>query len=166
MNSYLFQKYQSSILLLIICLLLTGCSSNEETEIPSIDNDFLGNNYFYYQFDGKEEYEYWNRIFIDPKPYDQPPADFNVISGPSVRAGVGELEQGQSEDFSISYYFWLPVNESQVQDIVLPFRSETTSFIGFPQANIDGNLIFQLSFNINEGDTPWRSLTNDEWSNL
>ncbi|MDH7444803.1 hypothetical protein [Aquimarina sp. 2201CG14-23] len=164
MNLHTFQKYRKPILLLKICLLLVSCSDYDETEAPLLGNDFLGKDYFYYEFDGTKAYEYWDRIYVDTREQIEPSSIHSLISGPNSRVGFGEFGYGESAGFSSSFYFWLPIRESQIQNIVLPFRSETTSFVGFPSSNFDSNLIFQLSTYIYKENTSWRTLDSEEWS--
>lgn len=166
MNLQTFKNYLKPILIFKICLIIISCKSDEDVEIPSLENDFLGKDYFFYQFDGMEEYEYADRIFVDTRQQVAPTTNFNVISGPNSRSGMGDFGTFVSEGFSSTFYFWLPINESQIQNIVLPFRAETTSFIGFPRSDTDNNLIFQLYMDIYEEDIPWQSLNNEEWPNF
>jgi hypothetical protein len=166
MNLQIFKNYLKPLLLFKICLILSSCNSDDDVEIPSLDNDFLGKDYFYYQFDGMEEYECADRIVVDTRQQVDSTTNLNLISGPNSRSGMGELGIYESEDFSSTFYFWLPINESQIQNIDLPFTTGTTNFIGFPNFNYDNNLIFQLSMEIYEEDNFWRSLDNEEWSNF
>lgn len=125
------------LLLFGIFLLLFSCESKDEGMIPSPENDFLGKDYFSYMFDGKREYEYADRMYVDVREYLEPSTTYNLISGPSRRRGFGEFGLGETEDFFTSYFFWLPVKEHQIQDLIIPYRSETTRSIGFPNATTD-----------------------------
>ena len=89
-----------------------------------------------------------------------------MISGPSTRRGFGEFGSDESEGFSTFYYFWLPTRDDQIQELVSPHRTETTGFIGFPASRSDSDLLFQLSMDIYEENTPWRSLDSEEWLNF
>ncbi|WP_103070034.1 hypothetical protein [Aquimarina sediminis] len=159
-------KHCNFLLLLSFSLLQISCDSNDEEVIPSPENDFLGKDYFYYTFDGSKEYEYSDKIYVDVRQHSEPSTIYNITSGPNTRSGFGELGTGESEGFSTSYYFWLPVTEDQIQSLVLPYKSETTSFIGFPSSSTDSNRVFQLSMTVYKENTIWRSLNSEEWLNF
>ena len=159
-------KYLIFSLILIFSLLLISCDKNDDEEvIPSPENNFLGKDYFYYTFDGSNEYEYGDNINVDVRQHSEPSTIYNIISGPNSRSGFGEFGTGESDGFSTSYYFWLPVMEEQIQNLILPYKSETTSFIGFPSSSTNSNSVFQLSLTIYKENTRWRSLNSEEWLN-
>lgn len=132
-------------ILKILFILIVFCScQNDDDEInkkPSIENNFLGKDYLQYTVNGKTEFEYGNYITFNLKRHYIDNDDI-LVSGPN------EISfPNRSIDFKATYFSWIPVQDSIIKNIELPYKNKIMH-INFPEERRDLNLLFGFRFSL------------------